>query len=138
MAAVRRGRYNVTGKTEYKISAIKQVTEADFKATPEETCKGLYIDESDYDEFKAFYEEAVTVDTSNPDDEKMAVVLFRYYQSEYSHYEVAEYKRGKGDWTITGTAFGYDFVDTNAYFMQMWVQLGFDVLDITFSNGEKL
>lgn len=131
------GGYNVTGKTEYKISAIKQVTEADFKATPEETCKGLYIDESDYDEFKAFYDEAVTVDTSNPDDEKMAVVLFRYYQSEYPHYEVAEYKRGKGDWTITGTAFGYDFVDTNAYFMQMWVQLGFDVLDITFSNGEK-
>ena len=67
----------------------------------------------------------------------MAVVLFRYYQSEYPHYEVAEYKRGEGDWTLTGTQFGYDFVDTNAYFMQMWVQLGFDIIDIEFSNGEK-
>lgn len=131
------GGYNVTGKTEYKISAIKQVTEKDFKSTPEETCKGLYIDESDYNDFKAFYDEAVTVDTSNPDDEKMAVVLFRYYQSEYPHYEVAEYKRGEGDWTLTGTQFGYDFIDTNAYFMQMWVQLGFDIIDIEFSNGEK-
>ena len=131
------GGYNVTGKTEYKISAIKQVTEKDFKATPEETCKGLYIDESDYNDFKAFYDEAVTVDESNPDDEQMAVVLFRYYQSEYPHYEVAEYKRGDGDWTLTGTQFGYDFVDTNAYFMQMWVQLGFDIIDIEFSNGEK-
>lgn len=131
------GGYNVTGKTEYKISAIKQVTEKDFKATPEETCKGLYIDESDYNDFKAFYDEAVTVDENNPDDEQMAVVLFRYYQSEYPHYEVAEYKRGDGDWTLTGTQFGYDFVDTNAYFMQMWVQLGFDIIDIEFSNGEK-
>ena len=79
----------------------------------------------------------MTVDESNPDDEQMAVVLFRYYQSEYPHYEVAEYKRGDGDWTLTGTQFGYDFVDTNAYFMQMWVQLGFDIIDIEFSNGEK-
>lgn len=131
------GGYNVTATNEYTVSAIKQVTEDDFKRTPAETCKGLYIDESDYADFKAFYDEAVTVDPDDPDDELMGVVLFRYYQSEYPHYEVAEYERGEGDWTLFGTNFGYDFIDTNAYFMQMWVQLGFDIIDIEFSNGEK-
>lgn len=131
------GGYNVTATNIYEVSAIKQVTEEDLQGTPDEICDRLYIDESDYTEFLQFYNEAVTVDTTNPDDEKMAVVLFRYYQSEYPHYEVAEYKRGEGDWTLTGTQFGYDFIDTNAYFMQMWVQLGFDIIDIEFTNGEK-
>ena len=131
------GGYNVTATNTYEVSAIKQVTEQDLQGTPDEICDRLYIDESDYTEFLQFYNEAVTVDVSNPDDEKMGVVLFRYYQSEYPHYEVAEYKRGEGDWTLTGTQFGYDFVDTNAYFMQMWVQLGFDIIDIEFTNGEK-
>ena len=131
------GGYNVTATHEYKVSAIKQVTAEDIKGSPAEICDRLYIDESDYTEFLQFYNDAVTVNPTDPDDEKMAVVLFRYYQSEYPHYEVAEYKRGEGDWTLTGTQFGYDFVDTNAYFMQMWVQLGFDIIDIEFSNGEK-
>lgn len=61
----------------------------------------------------------------------------RLYQSEYPHYEVAEYRRGEGEWSMSGTNFGYEFVDTNAYFMQMWVQLGFDIIDIEFTNGEK-
>lgn len=132
------GGYNVTATNTYKVSAIKQVTEEDLQGSPAEVCNRLYIDESDYAEFLQFYNDAVTVDESNPDDEQMAVVLFRYYQSEYPHYEVAEYERGEGDWTLTGTAFGYDFIDTNAYFMQMWVQLGFDIIDIEFSNGEKI
>lgn len=131
------GGYNVTATNTYKVSAIKQVTEQDLQGTPAEICKRLYIDESDYTEFLRFYYDAVTVDVTDPDDEKMGVVLFRYYQSEYSHYEVAEYERGEGDWTLAGTQFGYDFVDTNAYFMQMCVQLGFDIIDIEFSNGEK-
>lgn len=131
------GGYHVTATNEYKVSAIKQVTEEDLQGTAEEVCGRLYIDESDYTEFLHFYNEAVTVDPTDPDDELMGVVLFRYYQSEYPHYEVAEYKRGEGTWTVTGTNFGYDFVDTNAYFMQMWVQLGFDIIDIEFTNGEK-
>ena len=32
------------------------------------------------------------------------------------------------------TGFDYDFVDTNAYFMQMWVQLDFDIIDVTFTK----
>lgn len=131
------GGYNVTATNEYEVSAIKQVTEEDMQGSIAEICDRLYIDKSDYKEFKAFYDDAVTVAPLDPDDEKMGVVLFRYYQSEYPHYEVAEYRRGEGEWSMSGTNFGYEFVDTNAYFMQMWVQLGFDIIDIEFTNGEK-
>ena len=60
--------------------------------------------------------------------------LFRYCQSEYLCYEVAEYLRGEGGQGLAGKNFGYDFVDTNAYFMQMWVQLDFDIIDLTFTK----
>ncbi len=56
------------------------------------------------------------------------------YQSAYTAYEVVEYRRGEGDWTLFGTQFGYEYVDTNAYFLQMWVQLDFDVIDLTFTK----
>ncbi len=62
--------------------------------------------------------------------------LFRYYQSDYTCYEAVEYKRTKGDWTlIQGYTFDYSYVDTNAYFMQMWVQLDFDIIDVTFTKN---
>ena len=54
---------------------------------------------------------------------------------EYTSYEVVEYERGEGDWTLLGTEFGYEFIDTNAYFAQEWVQLDFDIIDVTFTNG---
>lgn len=121
------GGYHVNGTTEYEISAIKKVTDDDFKSTKSETCKDLYIDESDYKEFLDFF------NSSKKKDE--TVYLFRYHQTPYSAYEVVEYKRGEGDWTIIqGTLFDYEYVDTNAYFMQMWVQLDFDIIDVTFTK----
>lgn len=121
------GGYNVTNTTEYTLSAIKKVEKSDFKSTQAATCEGLFIDESDYAEFKIFY------DTSAKNNE--TVYLFRYYQSDYKCYEAIEYERGKGDFTILGTNFGYDYIDTNAYFMQMWVQLNFDIIDLTFTKN---
>lgn len=122
------GGYNVNVTNTYTISAIKKVESSDFKQTTSATCEGLYIDESDYEEFKAYYDEAQRNNET--------VYLFRYYQSQYKCYEVATYARGEGSWTILGTNFGYDFIDTNAYFMQMWVQLGFDIIDLTFTKGD--
>lgn len=120
------GGYNVSGVNTYTVSAIKKVESSDFKSTAAATCEELYIDASDYDEFKEYYDEAKAKGET--------VYLFRYYQSDYTCYEVAEYKRGEGDWTLLGTNFGYDFVDSNAYFMQMWVQLDFDIIDLTFTK----
>lgn len=121
------GGYNVTNTNTYTVSAIKKVTKDDIKADKAETCRDLYIDESDYTEFKSYYDTATR--------KQETVYLFRYYQSDYTCYEAIEYERGKGDWTLIGTEFDYDYVDTNAYFMQMWVQLDFDIIDLTFTKN---
>ncbi len=120
------GGYNVSGTNSYTVSAIKRVESGDFQSSKAQTCAGLYIDESDYEEFKTYYD--------NAKKQKETVYLFRYYQSDYTSYETVEYKRGSGDWTLLGTQFGYEYVDTNAYVMQMWVQLDFDVIDLTFTK----
>ena len=120
------GGYNVSGTNTYTVSAIRKVESNDFQSTAAATCEALYIDESDYDEFRDYFDKA----TANNE----TVYLFRYYQSDYTCYEVAEYMRGEGTWTLLGTQFGYEFVDSNAYLMQMWVQLDFDIIDLTFTK----
>lgn len=120
------GGYNVSGTNTYTVSAIRKVESNDFQSTAAATCEELYIDESDYDEFKDYFDKATANDET--------VYLFRYYQSDYTCYEVAEYMRGEGTWTLLGTQFGYEFVDSNAYLMQMWVQLDFDIIDLTFTK----
>lgn len=120
------GGYNVSGTNSYTVSAIKKVEDSDFKSSVSETCLALYIDESDFEAFRECF------NTAKEKDE--TVYLFRYYQSDYTCYEVAEYARGEGDWTILGTNFGYEFVDSNAYLCQMWVQLDFDIIDLTFTK----
>ena len=120
------GGYNVSGTNSYTVSAIKKVEDGDFKSSVSETCLALYIDESDFEAFRECF------NTAKEKDE--AVYLFRYYQSDYTCYEVAEYARGEGDWTILGTNFGYEFVDSNAYLCRMWVQLDFDIIDLTFTK----
>lgn len=32
----------------------------------------------------------------------------------------------------------YEYVDTNAYFAQMWVQLDFDIIDLTFTKDDAV
>ncbi len=120
------GGYEVSSTNSYTMSAIKKVQDSDFGWNKTDTCNALYIDESDYTEFKSYYDSAKLKDET--------VYLFRYYQSAYTAYEVVEYKRSEGDWTLFGTQFGYEYVDTNAYFLQMWVQLDFDVIDLTFTK----
>ena len=122
------GGYNVSGTNSYTVSAIKKVEDGDFKSSVSETCLALYIDESDFESFRECF------NTAKEKDE--TVYLFRYYQSDYTCYEVAEYARGEGDWTILGTNFGYEIVDSNAYLCQMWVQLDFDIIDLTFTKDD--
>lgn len=120
------GGYHVTNTNSYTVAAIKKVGKDDFEATSAATCKELYIDESDYKEFKAYYDAATK--------KKETVYLFRYYQSQYVSNEVTEYKRTT-EWYLIGGNFGsYKVLDTNAYFAQTWVQLDFDIIDLTFTK----
>lgn len=117
----------VTGSNTYNISAIQKVTTKDFddyaKAVFEDK---FYVDESDYDELRQYVIE------SNAKNE--TVYLFRYYQSVYDSQEAREFKFVE-DWAISRGKFGnYEEMDTNAYIAQMWVQLDFDIIDLTFTK----
>lgn len=123
---------------EYEMQAIQKVTLSDIAAVnnKKEFCNKYYIAESDYDEFNDYVTESSAKNET--------VYLFRYYQSEYVCAEVFEAKR----YYHTKAAFKscmfhsdcplghgyYDAIDTNAYIAQMWVQLDFDIIDLTFTK----
>ncbi len=123
---------------EYEMQAIQKVTPKDVAEVnnKKEFCSKYYIAESDYDEFNDY------VTQSSAKDE--TTYLFRYYQSEYVCAEVHEAKRyyhSKAAFTSClfhsdcplGHGY-YDAVDTNGYLAQMWVQLDFDIIDLTFTK----
>ena len=103
------------------IEAIHAVTEDDFVGTKEEICKKLYISEADYDDFKSYYDSNKALCTT---------YLFRYQTSDYTAQEATLLKQGKILWSETWTE-----VDSNAFFFQQTVNLDFDIIDVTFSNG---
>ncbi len=108
------------------IEAIKEVTAGDVTGNETTDCTNLFIGAADYDEFKAFYDTATAADET--------VYLFRYYVSEYYAAECTEFEMPARD--LTSSAYGSaDELDTNAYLAQMWVQLDFDIIDVTFTNG---
>lgn len=108
----------------YEMSAIQQVTLSDMDNALSITsfCDSFYVAESDYDDLYSYVKEAESNDET--------VFLFRYYQSEYYAAEATEFE-SKSGWLYDYS----DELDTNAYVAQMWVQLDFDIIDVTFTNG---
>ena len=104
------------------IKAIYPVKASDMTGTKKEVSDRLYISESDYDEFSAFY---------NANKANSTVYLFRYQVSDYMAQEATLFSRGSFLWMDT-----WKEVDTNAYFFQQTVNLDFDIIDVTFSSGE--
>lgn len=125
--------FGTTVKSEnyISVSAIQPVTSGDIAActSKAEFCDKFYIAESDYDDFCAYVNEA--------ESKNETVYLFRYKQSEYISVQATEYERVTEDILFQGTFGCWDYIDLNAYFAQMWVQLDFDIIDVTFSNGES-
>ena len=112
----------------YEMSAIQKVTSSDisFYSGTTAFCDKFYIAESDYDNFCSYVRTA--------EKKQETVYLFRYYQSEYVSNEVTEFKRVKKWAMIGGNRGTYEGADTNAYFAQEWVQLDFDIIDLTFTK----
>lgn len=120
------GGSNVVSSTCFNdIEAIHCVESTDFKANKQLTCDGLYIDISDYDDFKSFYDRAAANDET--------VVLLRYDVGEYSALEAVEGIPYDGNGVLQGIKSG----DTNARIFQMNVYIGFDIISLTFDNGEQ-
>lgn len=103
------------------IKAIDEVSDDIFVWSGEEidipsTCDRLYIAEQDFTKFKQFYDE-------NKKDN--VIYLFRYRVSDYISQEATLFEGAGTSWKES---------DTNAYFMQMSVDLDFDIIDITFTK----
>ena len=103
------------------IQAIYAVKDTDLEGTDDAVADKLYIAKNDYKEFKEFY---------NANKNFSTVYLFRYQVSDYIAQEATLFERS----TFLG-AKTWDEVDTNAYFFQQTVNLDFDIIDVTFSNG---
>ena len=103
------------------IQAIYPVKASDMEGTAEEVANRLYIAKSDYADFQEYY---------NANKNLCTVYLFRYQVCDYMAQEATLFERG----SFLG-AKTWDEVDTNAYFFQETVNLDFDIIDVTFSNG---
>lgn len=110
----------VTSITYDGVQAIQPIADSDITGNTAEDCKNLYISSADYTDFVQFYND-------NKDDS--TVFLFRYQITDYRSEEATLFQKGAlSMWTEK---------DTNAYFFQETINLDFDVIDVTFSNGEK-
>ncbi len=114
---------DITTNTFDGISAIYAVKDSDLTGTASEVSQRLFISESDYAEFSNYY---------NTHKNTSTVYLFRYQVSDYIAQEATLMKENT---SIFGDSFKK--VDSNAYFFQQTVNLDFDIIDVTFSNGEK-
>ena len=107
------------------LKAIYPVSKNDFSGTPETICNKLCISIGDYNSFKNYYDNYSSTHT---------VFLFRYQVSEYMSMEATLLEKEEG---FLGIGWNFDEIDTNAYFAQQTVNLGFDIIDLTFRQGEK-
>ena len=120
----------------YRMSAIQDVTlgAMDNALNKKQFCDEYFVAESDYDELYSYVKTAKARDKT--------VYLFRYYQSEYFAVELSEgvyetgfYTQIVGDMSMPMYGRHYEHKDTNAYLCQMWVQLDFDIIDLTFTKN---
>jgi hypothetical protein len=117
--------HSVTTTVFEDIKAIYAVQESDLDGTAEEVSKRLYISEADYKDFYDYYYANKNLCT---------VYLFRYQTSDYIAQEATLYQYYPNG-SIFTTGRGWQRCDTNAYFFQQTVNLDFDIIDVTFSNG---
>lgn len=118
----------VKGEHFLSVSALQAVTVDDFAGIDKAAfCDEFFIAEDDYADLKSY--------VSRAEKENETVYLFRYKQSEYLSAQATEYERSYKWFLGSGNLGTYSYIDLNAYFAQMWVQIDFDVIDVTFSNG---
>ena len=119
----------------YTMSAIQDVTldDMDNALSEKAFCDEFFVAEGDFDELYSYVKKAAAKDET--------VYLFRYYQSEYFAVELSEgmyetgfYTQIVGDMSMPAYGRHYEHEDTNAYLCQMWVQMDFDIIDLTFTK----
>ena len=108
------------------IKAIHEVTAEDMRGSAQDVSQRLFVDAGDYAELKSVYDEAVTVDPTDPDDEEKIVYLFRFsvtdtYSAQVTYFEKDPLHTRKN----------------NAYMAMQNVFLDFDIISLTYErDGE--
>ena len=115
---------NIPSETGRKISPIQVLKESDLSGTEAEVSQRLLVNIKDVKDLKAAYEDAVTVNPLNPDDEECYLVLFRFATSNYYAAPADIYEEKFPHTTYTKMA----------YVAQQSVFFDFDVIDLTFNK----
>lgn len=93
--------------------------ETDLQGTDDEISQRLYVSAGDVQDLKDF--------CADPENAECTVYLFRYQTSDYISQEATCLEWNGRSWVQS---------DSNAYFFQETVNLDFDIIDVTFSNGK--
>ncbi len=125
----------VTSTTFDGIPAIYPLKETDFSGTDHEISLRLYVDEGEIASLKSYFENNRAPSKEHPNG--CTVYIFRYQKSEYVSEQatVAIPKNIFGGIETDDTSGNMSIVTDNAYFFQETVNLDFDLIDVTFSNG---
>lgn len=117
--------------------AIHVVTDDDFiynagtsEINVEATCDNLYIAESDYAEFRTFYE----LNKSDHD-----IYLIRFAVDDYASTEAVQCHFENVGYDMTGDpviVYDADDANSNCYLAQMYVYLDFDIIDVTLTKDD--
>lgn len=102
---------------------IYQVTDNDFLSDKTMTCNNLFISTSDYNDFKDFYDKNKSENN---------IFLMRFAVTDFKSCEADEYNYSTNWLGIVDDK----KLDSNAYFYKQNVFLDFDIIDVTFTNGE--
>lgn len=115
---------NIPSETGREISPIQVLKESDLSGTDAEVSQRLLVNIKEVEDLKAAYEDAVTVNPLDPDDEECYLVLFRFATSDY--------------YAAPADIYESDFWGTvhkgQAYVARQSVFFDFDVIDLTFNK----
>lgn len=115
---------NIPSETGREISPILVLRESDLSGTDVEVSQRLLVNINDVKHLRDAYDDAVTVDPLDPDDEERYLVMFRFAASDYYAAPLDIYES--------------DFLRTvhrgQAYVAKQSVFFDFDVIDLTFNK----
>ena len=115
---------NIPSETGREISPIQVLKESDLSGTDAEVSQRLLVNINDITALKDAYDDAVTVNPLEPDDEECYLVMFRFATSDYYAAPLDIYES--------------DFWGTvhrgQAYVARQSVFFDFDVIDLTFNK----
>ena len=122
---------NIPSETGKTLPPIEILEADDLAGTPVEVADRLFISREDVETLRAYYNDAVTVNSLDPDDEEKIVVLFRFATSDYYSAPVSIVELGKGFLGSDKTTNGQAYMAWESVFFD------FDVIELTFNREGK-